>query len=227
MQAFSKLAVLACALTTSLAAPLTPGPVEPAGTVAAAGAVSLKSTSWNPPSVLTNALASTWTHQMNTYQPKDPVHNFHNYGYQQVIANDGKLNFCVRWDSSKTVDAATRANIEVALNRQVKHWNDVLVGFEGWPYKTVPVKVTGWATRNNALLTGYDASKEGFKIYNDKDSGGIPECSEACGRFFHQDNDYSKCPGGAANHYDMSLWLTDSFNNQGTVRALDSHLMSD
>ena len=29
------------------------------------------------------------------------------------------------------------------------------------------------------------------------------------GRFFHQDGDYSSCPGGADRHYDQSFWVTD------------------
>ena len=27
-----------------------------------------------------------------------------------------------------------------------------------------------------------------------------------------QDNNYNSCPGGAARHYDMSLWLTSGMN---------------
>jgi hypothetical protein len=30
-------------------------------------------------------------------------------------------------------------------------------------------------------------------------------------RFFHQDGNYARCPGGKDGHYDMSLWLTDGF----------------
>ncbi|OAH11145.1 hypothetical protein [Streptomyces jeddahensis] len=32
--------------------------------------------------------------------------------------------------------------------------------------------------------------------------------SAALSRFFHQDGEHSQCPGGAAHHYDQSLWLT-------------------
>lgn len=64
----------------------------------------------------------------------------------------------------------------------------------------------GWAVKNEALLEG---STDGIDVYTDTDAEGIPQCAEACGRFFHQDNDYSQCPGGAERHYDNSLWLTD------------------
>jgi hypothetical protein len=43
------------------------------------------------------------------------------------------------------------------------------------------------------------------------DGGGAPQCAPDCGRFFHQDGNYSRCPGGAARHYDQSLWLTEGF----------------
>jgi hypothetical protein len=48
-------------------------------------------------------------------------------------------------------------------------------------------------------------------IYVNNIRENAPQCSEPCGRFFHQDGNYSGCPGGAARHYDMSLWLTDGF----------------
>ena len=52
--------------------------------------------------------------------------------------------------------------------------------------------------RDPNLLEG-DTS--GFEVYTDVDADGIPQCAEACGRFFHQDNDYSGCAAGAEKHY--------------------------
>ena len=75
----------------------------------------------------------------------------------------------------------------------------------GWPYSTVKANVVGWAVRSTSLL---QSSTSGLDVYTTKDSEGIPECDPRCGRFFHQDNNYGACPGGAARHYDVSLWLT-------------------
>jgi len=145
-----------------------------------------------------------------------------------LIANDGQINYCVRWESDVSVSAQDRANIATAVEKQLGLWMNWLYGFEGFPYTSVPVKVVGWAVRDANLLQG-DTSN--IKVYIDTDADGIPQCAESCGRFFHQDNNYSGCAAGADNHYgqfiqislrfrthilmhvltDMSLWLTEGF----------------
>lgn len=116
-----------------------------------------------------------------------------------------KLNFCVRWDSGATVTEAQRTAIASSLQTNVKKWTDHLTGFMGWPYGDIPVSVVGWAARDTNLLEG---STSGIDVYTTTDQDGIPECDPRCGRFFHQDNNYDSCPGGASHHYDVSLWLT-------------------
>ncbi|KAF9265887.1 hypothetical protein L218DRAFT_859176, partial [Marasmius fiardii PR-910] len=66
---------------------------------------------WNPPLNLVQPLDEVWQHQVQTY-PAD----FQNYGYDRVFANQGKLNYCARLETDRTVDAGTRVNIETALN---------------------------------------------------------------------------------------------------------------
>ncbi|KAK1236003.1 hypothetical protein PQX77_000772 [Marasmius sp. AFHP31] len=166
-----------------------------------------RQTTWNPPSNLVRPLEEVWNHTMQTYNGGNPL-GFKNYGWDIVMANKGQLNYCVRLETSRTVDAATRANIQTALNRSINKWNSWVAGWSGWPYSNIPVKVVGYAVKNRAQLTG---DLTGIDVYTDTDSAGIPQCAEACGRFFHQNNDYSKCPGGAARHYDMSVWPTDGF----------------
>ena len=99
---------------------------------------------WNPPSNLVAPLASVWSHQESTY---GNLYGFRNYAWDQVMANGGSLNYCVRWDSSAPVTAAQRDQVHAALARQVKHWTDQLVengrGWNSWPYPEVPVKVVG------------------------------------------------------------------------------------
>ncbi|KAH2502923.1 hypothetical protein KXW70_001085 [Aspergillus fumigatus] len=98
--------------------------------------------------------------------------------------------------------------IAAAVTRSFNKWIAGLAGFDGFPYNTVEVNVVGYAVRDRSLLEG-DTS--GLDIYTTTDEGGIPQCDPRCGRFFHQDGDYSQCPGGASRHYDESLWLTDGF----------------
>lgn len=165
----------------------------------------LSQKTWNPPSNLKTGLDQVWKHEVETYSN---ALGFKNYGYDQVIAGKGKINYCVRWEGDATVTAAQRASIQAALKKQYNKWISVLAGFEGFPYETVDVNVVGWAVKNKNQLQG-DVS--GIQVYTDVDGEGIPQCAESCGRFFHQDGNYAGCKAGADRHYDNSLWLTPGF----------------
>ncbi|KAM0334703.1 hypothetical protein ACHAPQ_004991 [Fusarium lateritium] len=158
---------------------------------------------WNPPANLAGALKEVWDHEVSTYS--DAL-GFKNYGWDQVIAGKGKLNVCVRWESSASVTAEQRTKVAAALQDSYTSWMKWVSGWDNFPYEDVKINVVGWAVKNKNLLQG---STAGLDIYTDTDAEGIPQCSEKCGRFFHQDGDYSSCPGGAERHYDNSLWLTD------------------
>ncbi|KAL4931797.1 uncharacterized protein BDV17DRAFT_288381 [Aspergillus undulatus] len=166
---------------------------------------SLPST-WDPPSDLVTPLQEVWDHELETYS--DAL-GFKNYGYDHVIEGQGKINYCVRWESSQSVTAEQRSQIAEAANRSYNKWIAGLAGFDGFPYDTVEVNVVGWAVSDESLLEG-DTSD--IDVYTTTDADGIPQCDEACGRFFHYtDGDYSGCAGGEERHYDESLWLTDGF----------------
>lgn len=77
---------------------------------------------WNPPSHLVNPLNEVWNHVESTYPD---LYGFRNYGWDQLIANNGQINYCVRWDSAAPVSAQLRDEIHVALQRQVSKWMDV------------------------------------------------------------------------------------------------------
>lgn len=160
---------------------------------------------WNPPANLVTPINEVWAHQESTYPN---LYGFRNYGWDQVMANGGSVNYCVRWDSSVAVTAAQRDQVHATLARQFKKWMDVMAGHNNWPYTNVPLKVVGWAVRDRNTLQWSDNSVD---IYVNNILENAPQCAEPCGRFFHIDGNYSGCPGGAARHYDMSLWLTAGF----------------
>ncbi|MEV6299163.1 cellulose-binding domain-containing protein [Actinoplanes sp. NPDC051861] len=164
---------------------------------------------WSPPSDLAGPLDRVWAHQEETYSN---LYGFRNYGWDQLVANSGTVNYCVRWDSTAHVTAAQRDAVHATLQRQYQKWMDQMLdngqGWNGWPYRQVPVKVVGWAVRDRAQLEWTDASVD---VYVNNIRENAPQCGEPCGRFFHQDGNYSGCPGGAAHHYDQSLWLTAGF----------------
>ncbi|MDG4798042.1 cellulose-binding domain-containing protein [Micromonospora sp. WMMD1082] len=187
-------------------APTTPAPTTPAPTTPAP-TTPPPTSGWNPPAHLVTPLNQVWQHVEQTYNNGNP-YAFRNYGWDQVMANRGYVNFCVRWDSTATVTAAQRDQIHATLARQYKKWMDVMVGHNAWPYQDVPVRVVGWAVRNRSQLQWTDASVD---IYVNNIRENAPQCAPECGRFFNQNGQYPNCPGGAARHYDQSLWLTDGF----------------
>ncbi|KAH7381923.1 hypothetical protein BKA64DRAFT_727357 [Cadophora sp. MPI-SDFR-AT-0126] len=166
--------------------------------------VEKRQSTWSPPSNLVKPLQEVWDHEMSTYNNGNAL-AFKNYGYDILMAANGTINFCVRWDSKATLSAAQRTAITSSLQKNVLKWTDQLTGFMGWPYTTIPVKVTGWATTTPSLFQGLSSSE---KVYTTVDSEGVAECDPRCGRFYHQDGNYGSCPGGAEARYDMSLWLT-------------------
>ncbi|MBL7259495.1 cellulose-binding domain-containing protein [Paractinoplanes lichenicola] len=193
------------ATTPPTTPPATPPTTTPPPTTPPAGNV------WNPPSQLVQPLAAVWTHQEQTYSNGN-LYGFKNYGWDQLFAAGGAINYCVRWDSTAHVTAAQRDSIHAALQRQYQKWMDQLLdngqGWNNWPYTQVPVKVVGWAVRDRAQLEWSDTSVD-ITVGNINENA--PQCAPACGRFFHQDGNYNGCPGGAARHYDHSLWLTAGF----------------
>ncbi|WP_197034652.1 cellulose-binding domain-containing protein [Glycomyces sp. NRRL B-16210] len=155
---------------------------------------------WNPPSNLVQPLNEVWAHVEDTYNL-----NFRNFGWDQVIATGGSINYCVRWDSQNPVSAQTRDAIASKLQEQYDLWFDQMAGWNDWPYDKIEVNVVGWAAYDRDLLQWSDDSVD---VYIGDIREDAPQCAEACGRFFHQDGNYSQCPGGDARHYDQSLWLT-------------------
>lgn len=162
---------------------------------------------WNPPSHLAKPLAEVWNHVETTYPD---LYGFKNYGWDQLMAGKGTVNYCVRWESDNPVTTTTRDKIHAALQTQFNKWIHAMVdngkGSNAFPYTEAKVNVVGWAVKDRATLQWSDDS---VKIYAGVlDSEGAPQCAPDCGRFFHQDGDYSQCPGKEAEHYDESLWLT-------------------
>ena len=160
---------------------------------------------WSPPSDLAAPLLEVWNHCMSTYSD---FWGFKNYGWDQIEATSGKINVCVRWESDTAVTEAQRSQVASVYSEQYQKWFAWLYGYDNFPYNEIEVNVVGWAVKSASLLEG---STSGITVYTDTDADGIPQCAESCGRFFHQNGDYSSCPGGSAAHYDHSLWLTDGF----------------
>ncbi|KAH8901293.1 hypothetical protein GQ53DRAFT_800793 [Thozetella sp. PMI_491] len=161
---------------------------------------------WSPPSGLVTPLKEVWDHCDATYSD---IFGFKNYGWDQIMATQGSINACVRWDSNATVTEAQRTQIASVLSTQYQKWFTWLYGFDNFPFADISVNVVGWAVHDKSLLEG---STTGITVCTDVDASGVPECAPACGRYYHTDGDYSTCAAGNEGHYDQSLWLTDGLD---------------
>ncbi|MET9965273.1 hypothetical protein ABZZ80_04940 [Streptomyces sp. NPDC006356] len=77
----------------------------PAVTAAPAQAATQAADQWNPPADLVQPLGEVWNHVESTYPD---LYGFRNYGWDQVMANRGSVNYCVRWESDAPVSVALR-----------------------------------------------------------------------------------------------------------------------
>jgi hypothetical protein len=127
----------------------------------------------------------------------------------QRMANNGSINYCVRWNTALTFSAANRTKPKAALQRSLSSWVETLVGFEGFPLTEANVGVVGYAVKDRTLL---EDDTSGLDVYTTTDADGVPECDTRCYRGAHLDDTQglASCPGGEESRYDISLWLDDS-----------------
>ncbi|MBN1308615.1 MAG: hypothetical protein JXA18_11895 [Chitinispirillaceae bacterium] len=133
-------------------------------------------------------------------------------------ASMGTFQVCIRWHSDTLVLSSTqRDKMESMLNRMMGQWTSKLKGYDGWPWDTIPVRISGWAGYEERFFQ-WSESDNGVPIYIGDDSfENAPQCPQSCGRFFHTDRNYTypNCPGGAKNHYDFSSWHSDADKMDG------------
>lgn len=139
--------------------------------------------------------------------------------FDQIFAGKGTLNYVVRWQSDKSVTLKQRQQIESMLSRQVNHWNDLLVGYENWPYSSIKVKVVGWACTNPALILNKQANEIVYTDYIIDElnktvptiPSKLPIAPTSLSRFEHFEEPQYMYPGGLDKRFDMYLWATTSF----------------
>ncbi|KAE9292041.1 hypothetical protein PF008_g25176 [Phytophthora fragariae] len=133
-----------------------------------------------------------------------------NFHMDELVHNNGTVNYCVRWDAkTDTLDKNTASKFQAILERHFNAWNDWLVGYNCWPFTEVKVKMVGWAAKQASQFKWADKSLG--NIYEGQvDSDGVPQCPDECNRFYDNVNqvwsDTSACPG---EPFDMSFWLKD------------------
>ncbi|TYZ69484.1 hypothetical protein PybrP1_012558 [[Pythium] brassicae (nom. inval.)] len=131
---------------------------------------------------------------------------FKNFIFDQLMRNNGKLSYCIRWDSTNKLSKATASKFKTMLDKQYAQWNKWLVGYGCWPFAKIELEIVGVAVRNKAQLDWTDNSL-GPIYAGVLDGDGVPQCPTEC--YKHRDtaawSDTSKCK---TKPYDISLWPT-------------------
>ena len=147
--------------------------------------------------------------------------------FDQIDAGRGTINYVVKWQSYRKVTYEQRQQFAKMLSDCINAWNDWLVGYDGWKYDHIDVKVTGWAVIDKSCLLDlhddevvytdtryYDAqydTSNGRDTIPDKE----PFAPAALSRFEHfMDKNY-EYPGGLDKRFDMYMWATQGFPDIG------------
>ncbi|KAG6576360.1 neutral zinc metallopeptidase [Phytophthora cinnamomi] len=130
------------------------------------------------------------------------------YVTRQDVNWQGKLSYCVRWDSkSRKLTKAVASKFQAMLEKQMNLWNRWLAGYECWPYDKISISVVGFAVYNKSSLDWSDDSL-GTIYEGILDGAGSPQCPDECYKHLGQaaSADTSGCKG---QPFDMSLWPSE------------------
>ncbi|OWZ03546.1 hypothetical protein PHMEG_00024709 [Phytophthora megakarya] len=125
----------------------------------------------------------------------------------QLVANKGSINYCVRWDGDTKLTKEIAAKLQPMLTRQHAAWNHWLIGYNCWPYDEIKVNIVGVAVKDKSLL-GFDDDTLGNIYVGDLDKDGSPQCPKNCYRLTDGTGGYTESSGCKGKPYDISLWPT-------------------
>ena len=177
------------------------------------------------PSNYTYALDWIWQNRIQNERSTERRNTL----FDQIVAGNGTLNYVVRWQSYKTITLEQRRKLETVLEAALNDWCQYLVGYDGWKYEHIDVKIVGWAVIDRSSLldlqsdeivydsnnTYYDSqydTSNGYETIPDK----LPNAPDELSRFYHFSNNIGyNYPGGLDKRFDMYLWATQGFPTIG------------
>ncbi|KAG7376424.1 hypothetical protein PHYBOEH_001542 [Phytophthora boehmeriae] len=170
----------------------------------------------DPTEYITNEeLDWVWEHRIGPNADTSDKANWNvmankNFIMDHLVANNGSINYCVRWDSTQKVSKSVASKFQGILERHYNEWNKWLKGYNCWPFESIKVNMAGFATKDASLLDWADDSVG--KIYvGDLDAAeGVPQCPDECYRFYDNVNNvWSDTSGCQGEPYDVYLRLND------------------
>jgi hypothetical protein len=164
--------------------------------------------SWNPPANLAAPLDELWKH---VEEVTPDLYTMSNSGWDQIMATNGTISYCMRWESESPLTREVRDTIERVLPEQYNKWFRWMYGWDGFPFDRIDVRVVAYAAKGSVDVQG---DMGGRDLYVDLlDHEGVPMCPDDCSRWHHRDNKFPNCTGGADHHFDQTFWLTDGMTS--------------
>ncbi len=176
------------------------------------------------PSEYEYALDWVWE---NRIQKEDSTGRW-NTIFDQIDAGNGTLNYVVRWQSYKTLSLEQRQQFAEMIENSVNAWTDYLVGYDGWAYDHIDVKIVGWAVLDESTILDRQPDEIIYTDLTDYDSSGdtsngreeipdkLPNAPDELSRMYHYSTgigfDY---PGGLDKRFDMYMWATQGWPDIG------------
>ncbi|KAF4317652.1 hypothetical protein G195_008961, partial [Phytophthora kernoviae 00238/432] len=159
----------------------------------------------DPTEYITNEeLDWVWEHRIGPNADTSDKANWNvmankNFIMDHLVANNGSMNYCVRWDSTNTLSKSVASKFQGMLTRHYNEWNKWLKGYNCWPFEDIKVNMVGFATKDASLLDWTDDSIGQIYEGNLDASEGVPQCPDECYRFYDNENnvwsDTSACKG--------------------------------
>lgn len=72
--------------------------------------------------------------------------------YDQIVAGNGTLQYILIWQSYEKITLEQRQKLPQMLEDAVNQWTDHLIGYDGWPFQHVNVKIVGYAVLDKSCL---------------------------------------------------------------------------
>jgi len=166
------------------------------------------------------ANVAAWVQESWDSQLSNNVKTRKDWNLDNVMADAGQMNLCVRWGATSAVPESVKMNLSTTIARWFNDWFKGLGNYGCFPYGNgIKVNVTGWAVRpgKESLLGTIDSS---IPIYTETDGDGEPKCPDACSSFVHWDHKFPNCKAGADKHSDYWLWFDDTLPGGGGAAAV-------
>lgn len=162
--------------------------------------------------------------------------------YDQIVAGDGTLQYILIWQSYEKITLEQRQKLPQMLEDAINQWTDYLVGWDGWKFDHVNVKIVGYAVLNESCLLDLQPDEVVYTditsswLHDDMISSGMGDYSVPTiqpaeptdlSRYSHWADKSWTYNGSYSNRYDMYLHGITGMVNMGGYGYHYGQILSD